>query len=84
MSVIFLPGGPEDPNRARVAYAVGRRAGGAVVRNRIRRRLRAAVAALPTPLAPGAYLVAGGREAATCSFAELVGHLERAVREAAG
>jgi ribonuclease P protein component len=48
------------PSRARVSYAVGRRVGHAVTRNRIRRRLRPIMAALP--LAPGAYLVAAGPE----------------------
>ena len=40
----------------------GKRVGGAVVRNRLRRRLRAAVAERPGVLAPGAYLVAAGPE----------------------
>ena len=39
MTVAFLPGGTD----VRVAYAIGRRVGPAVVRNRVRRRLRAAV-----------------------------------------
>src|SRR4051794_7109137 len=39
----------------RVAFAVGRRVGGAVARNRLRRRLRAVCAGLS--LAPGDYLV---------------------------
>jgi ribonuclease P protein component len=55
-----------------VAYAVGRKVGGAVSRNRVRRRLRASVALHRTYLQPGAaYLVGAGREAATVSFAEL-------------
>lgn len=82
VSVTFLPRRAEDPDRARVAYAVGRRVGGAVVRNRVRRRLRAAVAALPDPLPAGAYVVAAGPEVASCPFDALVDHLGRAVREA--
>ena len=39
MTVIYLPGG----NDVRVAYAIGRKVGPAVVRNRVRRRLREAV-----------------------------------------
>jgi ribonuclease P protein component len=51
---------------------VGRKAGNAVVRNRIRRRLRAAVAQASDSLTPGAaYLVGGTREVATMSFDEL-------------
>jgi ribonuclease P protein component len=56
-------------SEVRVAYAVGRTVGGAVVRNRVRRRLRALVAALP--LAPGDYLVSVGPEAADLPFPEL-------------
>lgn len=41
-----------------VAYAVGRRVGPAVARNRVRRQLRAAVADLAPDLAPGTYLIA--------------------------
>src|SRR5262249_61115042 len=41
----------------RVAFAVGRRAGSAVARNRVRRRLRAAIDGCRVDLAPGgAYL----------------------------
>ena len=39
MTVAYVPGG----DRVRVAYAIGRPVGPAVVRNRVRRRLRAAV-----------------------------------------
>src|SRR5262249_32650867 len=44
-------GDPTDPPR--VAYAVGRRIGNAVVRNRVRRRLRAAVQESVSLLQPG-------------------------------
>lgn len=64
-----MPGAPTDPPR--VAYAVGRKVGGAVVRNRLRRRLRAVVAELGPALQPGAYLVGAGPEAAPLSFGEL-------------
>jgi ribonuclease P protein component len=60
---------------ARIAYAVGRRTGGAVVRNRIRRRLRAIVREIvrdASPgLAPGAYLIGAGPQAATLPYDEL-------------
>src|SRR4051812_8811064 len=55
----------------RVAYSVGRRVGSAVVRNRIRRRLRAIVATVAAQLAPGAYLISAGPRAAEMSFADL-------------
>jgi ribonuclease P protein component len=55
-----------------VAYAVGRRVGGAVARNRLRRRLRAVVRAEAEHLVPGhAYLVGAGPAATTVSHREL-------------
>jgi ribonuclease P protein component len=63
----------------RVAFSVSRRAGGAVDRNRIRRRLRAAMRDHAATLPPGAYLVGAGREALTMPFVEL----HRLVGEAA-
>jgi ribonuclease P protein component len=70
MTVTYLPGGTD----ARVAYAIGRSVGSAVVRNRLRRRLRAAARELdrvPGGLAPGAYLVALRPEAARCTYQDL-------------
>jgi ribonuclease P protein component len=56
-----------------VAYAVGRAVGGAVARNRVRRRLRAAAIACEAKLAPGgAYLVSAGPEVLRMPFGELV------------
>ena len=63
-----VQGGDVEP---RVAYAVGKRAGGAVVRNGLRRRLRAVVAGISGSLEPGAYLVAAGREAAGLPYEDL-------------
>jgi ribonuclease P protein component len=63
-----------------VAYAVGRRAGNAVARNRLRRRLRAAVQDHRHLLAPGtAYLIGADPSAATMSFAALSTALARAL-----
>ena len=58
------------PPAPRVAYAVGKRVGGSVVRNRVRRRLRAAVAGIDG-LAPGAYLVSAGPAAVVMAYEEL-------------
>jgi len=67
--------GDEEP---RVSYAIGRHVGGAVVRNRVRRRLRAAVQAHAAVLQPGAsYLFGAGREALTMPLEAL----ERCVGE---
>jgi ribonuclease P protein component len=58
-----------------VAFAVGRKVGSAVVRNRVRRRLRAVMADLAgssdSPLAPGAYLISVGPEVVSLSYVEL-------------
>lgn len=56
-----------------MAYGVGRATGGAVARNRARRRLRAAMHECEGQLAPGAaYLVTAGPEALTMPFGQLV------------
>jgi len=85
VSVAFLRA-PDGPPR--VAYAIGRAAGPAVARNRLRRRLRAIVATVP--LSPGAYLIAAGPEAGGLAFTALAavvgdglraaGHDRRGVR----
>jgi len=66
----------------RVAFAVGRRVGGAVVRNRLRRRLRelARRSALPG----GVWLVSVAGDAAGASFAQLAVCWDGAVTELAG
>jgi ribonuclease P protein component len=70
ISMTFLPGDPSVPPR--VAYAVGKRVGPAVVRNRVRRRLRSATLAHRRELQPGgAYLFGAGPAAASASFADL-------------
>jgi ribonuclease P protein component len=74
--VTWVPGdGAEAPA---VAFAVGRRVGSAVARNRVRRQLRAVVAELAPDLAPGTYLVAY-RGTADRAFATLRDDVRRAV-----
>jgi ribonuclease P protein component len=59
-----------------VAYAIGRRFGTAVERNRARRRLRAAIALDEALLlAGGAYLVAADRSVMTVPFTTLRGYV---------
>jgi ribonuclease P protein component len=55
----------------RVAYTVSRRVGGAVVRNRVRRRLRAIVEEEAARLPSGAYLIGVAPTVASASFGEL-------------
>jgi len=69
-----------DVYETRVAFAVGRRVGPAVVRNRVRRRLRAAARELDLPA--GAYLVAAEPAAAALEYHDLRQHLAVAVRRA--
>ena len=69
ITVTWAPGDPADPPR--VAYAIGRRVGGATVRNRIRRRLRMIVGDLRPLLGPGAWLIGAAPEVTTLSYDEL-------------
>ncbi|MGQ0744702.1 MAG: ribonuclease P protein component [Acidimicrobiales bacterium] len=69
LSVAWLAGRPGEAPR--IAFSVSRKVGGAVVRNRIKRRLRAAMAESQTQLQPGAYLLAAGSEVATMPYSEL-------------
>lgn len=71
----------EADGTVQVAYAVNRAVGTAVVRNRIRRRLRAVFDDLEASglLEPGAYLVGVRPEASTLDFAELHEHCRRAL-----
>jgi ribonuclease P protein component len=68
----------------RVAYAVGRRAGGAVQRNRAKRRLRAIVRELMQQLPPGDYLVAAAPGAMTLNYPELRDLVRDCVAELTG
>jgi ribonuclease P protein component len=62
----------DDGAPPRVAYAVGRRVGSAVTRNRVRRRLRAAVREEAGRLEPScAYLIGAGPDAAAASYGDL-------------
>jgi ribonuclease P protein component len=64
----------------RVAYAVGRGVGGAVERNRVRRRLRAATRCHAADLVPGrAYLVGAAPAATHASYADLANALHDAL-----
>jgi ribonuclease P protein component len=69
ITVTWAAGDPADPPR--VAYAIGRRVGGATVRNRTRRRLRAIVRDLRYNLGPGAWLISAAPEVANLSYPEL-------------
>ena len=71
LGLSYLPS--TDPGPPQVAFALTRRVGTAVVRNRLRRRLRAALveSASGSPLEPGAYVVTAGPEASSLTYQEL-------------
>ena len=67
-----------DGAPSRIGYAVKRSAGSAVARNRIKRRLRAAVASLEVP--PGFdVVVSGDAEVARLDFQVLVEKVDSAL-----
>ncbi|MCB1884868.1 MAG: ribonuclease P protein component [Geminicoccaceae bacterium] len=79
------PGTGEDPASIGVGFTASRKVGGAVQRNRAKRRLRAAAADLVPRLGrPGHdyVLVARGR-VLTCPYAEILRDLERGLMEGA-
>ncbi len=75
VSLIHLPAsGSASSNPPRVAYAIGRRVGGAVERNQVRRRLRAVwreLAGGPTRVPAGAYLVSVQPRAKDATYEQL-------------
>lgn len=66
---------------ANVAYAVGRKAGGAVRRNHLKRRLRHIVRLHEDRLSPGWYLVGVSAGVAGLSFREMETALSRLLGE---
>lgn len=72
---------PVADGRIRVAYALPKRIGNAVLRNRIRRRIRAAFAYLDASrrvlIVPGSYLVTAEASIADRPFASVIAALEQ-------
>jgi ribonuclease P protein component len=79
ITVSWVPGDPAEPPR--VAYTIGRRVGSAVVRNRVRRRLRMLVREAAPRLRPGSYLIGAGPEAAHLSYNNLRTLLVKVLKE---
>ncbi len=65
-----------------IAYAVNRKVGSAVVRNRLKRRLRAIVSERAVPLPAGAYLVGAGPGGVLLGFDELKAVMNEALEKA--
>lgn len=75
-SAVTPPAGADGSGAGvEVAFAVPRRVGTAVTRNRIRRRLRAAMVELGPEVPRGSYLIGADRGAADISFPALVATL---------
>ena len=72
----------QDCNPARVAFAIGRQHGSAVRRNRIRRRLRAALSSPEVHLPPGLHLLGWRHRGDEPGFQDLVDDVELAVARA--
>lgn len=82
LRVAHVPEAPgTGPATARVAFAVGRPVGTAVVRNRLRRQLRAAFAELGPE--PGLYLISVLPSASGQSYSDLYAELSGALEEVA-
>lgn len=69
-------------NRPRVGFSVSRRVGGAVQRNLVRRRLRAAVAARLGRLSPVDLVIIPSPAAARAPYRELAAALDRTLARA--
>ncbi|MBV9659683.1 MAG: ribonuclease P protein component [Acidimicrobiales bacterium] len=79
ITISWVPGDPAEPPR--VAYTIGRRVGTAVVRNRLRRRLRMLIREAAPTLRPGAYLIGVAPSATTWTYAQLEAHVHKALKE---
>ena len=84
LEVCASPQASLNANSLRVGYTASKKIGGAVVRNRAKRRLRAAAAAvLPLSGLPGTdYVLVARRDTATRPFDSLVQDLAAALRAA--
>jgi len=69
-------------SRTEVAYAINRRVGNAVVRNRLRRRMRAIMAEQASSLPVGAYVVSTGPGGSKLGFDELKVAMSQALERA--
>ncbi|MDI9486206.1 MAG: ribonuclease P protein component [Bacillota bacterium] len=72
---------PTDKNVARVGFAVGKKVGKAVTRNKIKRRLRAIMHDQCTGISPGYDVIVGAKQkSVTASFTDLERDLCRVLK----
>jgi len=82
LAVAFAPN--HSWSACQVAFAINRQVGNAVIRNRLRRRLRSILAGQAPCLPAGAYLVRTGPGAPKLTFNELKVAMSRALEQATG
>jgi ribonuclease P protein component len=81
----FVPAPADQPGLfPQVGYAIGRNCGNAVTRNTLRRRMRAIVQSSASSLPRGTYLLRAEATATEVPPADLAGHVQAALAQAAG
>lgn len=78
MGGVTVVSAPSDPGQVRIGLVANRRVGKAVVRNRVRRRLRAALAEID-PVSGHDYVIVATRQVAEAPFPKVVGWLRTAL-----
>ncbi|NNN13397.1 MAG: ribonuclease P protein component [Acidimicrobiaceae bacterium] len=79
VSIVFVKRDSEGP--ALVGFAISKRVGNAVVRNRIRRRLRAISASAEAAFTSGSYLIAVKPSAKDSGYWELKADMDSVLRK---
>ena len=75
MRVIYV----DCTNEVRVGFAVGKKIGGAVKRNRLKRRLREIIKQISSDVKSGNYLIIPSKKSVEATFSELKSEVYRAM-----